>query len=45
MHVTADDVKFCNDLECVYEEYKSLASLARELPDQCMGCCRLEHES
>ena len=31
--VTVDDVKFCDGLECVYVNYKSRASKARELPD------------
>ena len=31
MHVTVDDVHFCDGLECVYVKYKSRA--ARELPD------------
>ena len=33
MHVTVDDVNFCDGLECVYANYKSRASAARELPD------------
>ena len=33
MHVTVDDVSFCDGLECVYVKYKSRASTARELPD------------
>ena len=33
MHVTVDDVNFCDGLECVYVKYKSCASTARELPD------------
>ena len=32
MHVTVDDVIFCEGLECVYVKYKSRASTARELP-------------
>ena len=30
MHVTVDDVNFCDGLECVYVKYKSPE---RELPD------------
>ena len=30
MHVTADDVNFCDCLECVYVKYKSRASTACE---------------
>ena len=37
MHVTVDDVNFCDGLECVYVKYKSRASTACELPDQYMG--------
>ena len=33
MHVSVDDVNFCDGLECVYIKYKSHASTARELPD------------
>ena len=33
MHVTVDDVNFCDGLECVYVEYKSPESTVRELPD------------
>ena len=33
MHITVDDVKFCDSLECEYGKYKSCASTARELPD------------
>ena len=35
MHVTVDDVNFCDGLDCVhlYVKYKSCASTARELPD------------
>ena len=33
MHVTVDEVNFCDSLECVYVNYKSRASTARELPD------------
>ena len=33
MHVTVDDAKLCDGLECVYVKYKSRASTARELPD------------
>ena len=34
MHVTVDDVNFCDDLECIgYVKYKRHASTARELPD------------
>ena len=33
MHVTVDDVNFCDSLECVYVKYKSHASTACELPD------------
>ena len=33
MHVTVDNVSFCDGLECVYVKYKSHASTARELPD------------
>ena len=32
IHVTVDDVNFCDGLECVYVKYKSRASTARELP-------------
>ena len=31
MHVTIDDVNFCDGLDCVY--VKTRASTARELPD------------
>ena len=31
MHVTVDDVNFCDSLECIYEKYKSRASTTREL--------------
>ena len=37
MHITVDDVKFCDGLECVYVKDKSHASLARELPDLIHG--------
>ena len=43
MHVTVDDVNFCDGLECVYVKYKSRASIARDLPDLYMGFCRLKH--
>ena len=33
MHVAVDDVNFCDGLECVYVQYKSRASAARELSD------------
>ena len=33
MHVTFDDVNFCDGVEWVYVKYKSHASTARELPD------------
>ena len=33
MHVTVDNVNFCDGLEGVYVKYKSHASKARELPD------------
>ena len=33
MHVTVDDVNFCDGKEYVYVKYKSRASTARELPD------------
>ena len=33
MHITVDDVNFCDGLECVYVKYKSPASTACELPD------------
>ena len=33
MHVIADDVNFCDGLECVYVKSKSRASTARKLPD------------
>ena len=33
MHVTVDDVNFCDCLECVYVKYKSCASTAHVLPD------------
>ena len=33
MHVTVDDVGFCEGLECVYVKYKNHASTALELPD------------
>ena len=32
MHVTVDDVNFCDSLGSVYVKYKSRASTARELP-------------
>ena len=43
MHVTVDDVNFCDGLECVYVKYKRSASTTRELPDLYMGFCRLKH--
>ena len=33
MHVTADDVNFCDGQEGVYVKYKSRVSTAHELPD------------
>ena len=33
MHVTVDDVKFSDSLECLYVKYKSRASAAPELRD------------
>ena len=33
MHVTVDDVNFCDGQECVYVKYETRASTARELPD------------
>ena len=33
MHITVDDVNFCDSLEFVYVKYKSCPSTARELPD------------
>ena len=33
MHVTVDDVNFCDGLEYVYVNYKGRASTAHELPD------------
>ena len=43
MHVTVDDVKFCDGLEYEYVKYKSRASTTHELPDEHMGFCRLKH--
>ena len=37
MHVTVDDVNFCDGLECAYVKYKSHASAARELHESYMG--------
>ena len=42
MHVAVDDVNFCDDLENVYVKYKSLASIACELPDKYMGFRQLK---
>ena len=33
MDVTDDDVNFCDGLEGIYVNYKSIASTARVLPD------------
>ena len=33
MHVTVEDVNFCDGLEGVYVKYKSRASTVCELPD------------
>ena len=33
MHVTVDDVNFCDGLECIYVKYKCHAWTAHELPD------------
>ena len=33
MHVTVDDVNYCDALESAYVKYKRRASTARELPD------------
>ena len=33
MHVTVDDVNFCDGILCVYVKYKIRALTARELPD------------
>ena len=33
MHITVDDISFCDALECVYVKYKNHASTARELPE------------
>ena len=33
MHVTVNEVNFCDGLECGYVKYKSRASTTRELPD------------
>ena len=43
MHVTVDNVNFCDSLKCVYVKYKSHASSARELPDYNMGSYWLKH--
>ena len=43
MHITVDDVNFCDSLECVYVKYNSHASAARELPDKYMGFCQLKN--
>ena len=43
MHVTVDDVNFCDGLECVYVKYKSRAATARELPDIYMGLLSVKH--
>ena len=43
MHVTVDDVIFCEGLDRVYVKYRSRASKARKLPDKYMGFCRLKH--
>ena len=37
MHVSVDDVNFCDGLGCVYVKYQSCASTVRELPDLYMG--------
>ena len=42
MHVTVDDVNFCDGRECVYLKYKShAASTAGELPDKYISFCLL----
>ena len=33
MHVTVDDVNFCDRLECEYVKYKRRAATTCELPD------------
>ena len=33
MHITVDEVNFCDGKECIYVIYKSPASTASELPD------------
>ena len=37
MHVTFDDVNFCDSLECVYVKYRSHALTACEMPDKYIG--------
>ena len=37
MHLTVDDVSFCDGLESAYVKNKSRASTARKLPDEYMG--------
>ena len=44
MHVTVDDVNFCDSLECLYVKLKSYASTAHESPDKYMGFCQLKHD-
>ena len=39
VYVIADDVNFCDGLECVNVKYKSRASTAHELPELYMGFC------
>ena len=34
MHVTVDDVSYCDALECLHVKYKSRASTASELPEK-----------
>ena len=43
MHVTVNEVNFCDGLECVYVKNKSHASIAHELPDLHMDVCRFKH--
>ena len=37
VHITVDEVNFCDGLICVYVKYKSHVSTERQLPDLYMG--------
>ena len=42
MHVTVDDVNFCDGLECVYVKYKSCVSTVVNCLIKYMGFCGLK---